>query len=121
MKASSLPIPPRTLLDQVRSTGLADQLLLEVEGRVAKRRKRRRAIKRNLAAAVALLAFGCWLVPFVKDTDAVVVVTEWDEFRNLDKEKMKSLMKTPNILDARNIWDKEEMKNLGFNYVGIGR
>lgn len=57
----------------------------------------------------------------VKDCDALVIVTEWDEFRNLDKEKIKELMKHPNIVDGRNVYDPKEMKELGFKYVGVGR
>lgn len=56
-----------------------------------------------------------------KDADALVIVTEWDELRNLDKEKIKESMKTPNVIDGRNIYEPEEMKSLGFNYIGIGR
>ncbi|MCX6707549.1 MAG: UDP-glucose/GDP-mannose dehydrogenase family protein [Candidatus Woesearchaeota archaeon] len=53
--------------------------------------------------------------------DALVIVTEWDEFRNLDKDKMKRLMKNPLIFDGRNIYSRSEMKKLGFRYLGIGR
>ena len=52
---------------------------------------------------------------------AVIVVTEWDLFRELDKEKMKQLMASPNIIDGRNMYDPSDFKSLGFNYVGIGR
>lgn len=57
----------------------------------------------------------------IKDADALVIVTEWNEFRNLEKKKIKSLMKHPNIVDGRNIYEPEEMKKLGFNYIGVGR
>ncbi|MBU0628855.1 MAG: UDP-glucose/GDP-mannose dehydrogenase family protein [Nanoarchaeota archaeon] len=53
--------------------------------------------------------------------DALVIVTEWDEFRELDKEKMKKMLKQPNIIDGRNIYEPSEMKKSGFNYVGVGR
>ncbi|MDP2909333.1 MAG: UDP-glucose/GDP-mannose dehydrogenase family protein [Nanoarchaeota archaeon] len=53
--------------------------------------------------------------------DAVVLITEWDEFRNLDKQKMKQLLNKPNFIDARNVYDPKEMKSLGFNYLGVGR
>ncbi len=56
----------------------------------------------------------------VEGADALVIVTEWDEFRGLDKEKLKSLLNQPNIIDGRNIYDKDEMKELGFNYIGVG-
>jgi UDPglucose 6-dehydrogenase len=57
----------------------------------------------------------------LEDCDALVIVTEWDEFRNLDKEKMKKLMKNPLIFDGRNLYSRSEMKKLGFRYIGIGR
>lgn len=57
----------------------------------------------------------------VKDCDALVIATEWNEFRVLDIDKIKRLLKQPNIIDGRNIYEPEEMKNAGFNYVGIGR
>lgn len=57
----------------------------------------------------------------VKGCDALVIATEWNEFRVLDIDKIKSLLKQPNIIDGRNIYEPEEMKNAGFNYVGIGR
>lgn len=57
----------------------------------------------------------------VKGCDALMVITEWDEFRSLDLQQLKSLMKTPIVVDGRNIYDPGEMKQLGFSYVGIGR
>lgn len=57
----------------------------------------------------------------VKGADAVAVITEWNEFRRPNFEKMKRLMKTPVIFDGRNIYDPKEMKSLGFTYYGIGR
>lgn len=57
----------------------------------------------------------------VKGCDALVIATEWNEFRVLDIDKIKRLLKQPNIIDGRNIYEPEEMKNAGFNYVGIGR
>ena len=53
--------------------------------------------------------------------DALIILTEWDEFRELDKKKVKELLKHPNIIDGRNIYDPKEMEELGFNYIGIGR
>ncbi len=57
----------------------------------------------------------------VKDSDCLIIVTEWNEFRNLDLNKVKSLLKEPNVIDGRNIFEPEEMKKLGFNYIGVGR
>jgi len=57
----------------------------------------------------------------IRDADALVIVTEWNEFRNLDKVKMKQLLKEPNVIDGRNVYEPKEMKELGFNYIGVGR
>ncbi len=56
-----------------------------------------------------------------KDADAVVVLTEWNEFRQLDLLRLKSMMKTPMLFDGRNIYDPDEVKSLGFVYYGVGR
>lgn len=53
--------------------------------------------------------------------DALILVTEWDEFRNPDFEKMKALFKKPVVIDGRNIYDPVYMKELGFRYLGVGR
>ena len=50
----------------------------------------------------------------------MVLVTEWDEFRDLDFSKIKNLMANLNIIDGRNIFDKKKLQELGFNYAGIG-
>jgi UDPglucose 6-dehydrogenase len=56
-----------------------------------------------------------------KNCDALIVVTEWNEFKQLDLDKLKSLMKKPVILDGRNIYDPQAMKTMGFTYRGLGR
>ncbi len=56
-----------------------------------------------------------------KDCDALVVVTEWNEFKQLDLEKVKGLLKSPVIFDGRNIYDPTRMKDMGFTYRAIGR
>jgi UDPglucose 6-dehydrogenase len=57
----------------------------------------------------------------ITGADALVVLTEWDEFRQLDKAKIKTLLKKPVIIDGRNIYEPDEMRKLGFTYVGVGR
>ena len=57
----------------------------------------------------------------VKGAELLVIVTEWDEFRTPDFRRIKKLMASPNIVDGRNIYEPEEMKELGFNYIGVGR
>jgi UDPglucose 6-dehydrogenase len=53
--------------------------------------------------------------------DAMVVITDWNEFKQLDLPKIRNLMRKPNLIDGRNIYEPEEMKALGFRYRGIGR
>ncbi len=57
----------------------------------------------------------------LKNVDALIIVTEWNEFRRPDFDRMKSLMKSPVIFDGRNIYDPKMMKERGFDYFGIGR
>jgi UDPglucose 6-dehydrogenase len=52
--------------------------------------------------------------------DALLVVTEWNEFRNPDFERLKSIMRKPLILDGRNLYDGPDLRTQGFTYVGIG-
>jgi len=56
----------------------------------------------------------------LKDADALVVVTEWNEFRRPNFEKMLKLMKSPVIFDGRNIYTPHKLKEMGFEYYGIG-
>ncbi len=57
----------------------------------------------------------------VKDSNCLVILTEWNEFRFLDLSQIKKIMKTPILIDMRNIYDPSIPKKLGFSYSGIGR
>lgn len=57
----------------------------------------------------------------LENSDCLMLVTEWDEFRTLDFDKVKELMKTKLVIDGRNIYNPKEIKELGFEYIGIGR
>lgn len=57
----------------------------------------------------------------VKGADVAVVVTEWNEFKELDLKKIAVSMKSPNLIDGRNIYDPAELKKIGFNSIGVGR
>ena len=57
----------------------------------------------------------------MKGADAVVIVTEWNEFRNLELMKIKALLKTPYFFDLRNIYEPAKMKKIGFKYFCVGR
>ena len=56
-----------------------------------------------------------------KGCDALMVITEWNEFKQLDLKKVKGLLKSPIIFDGRNIYDPATMKKMGFKYRGMGR
>jgi len=57
----------------------------------------------------------------VTGADAAVIVTEWEEFRALDLQRLKQMMQQPVVVDLRNVYRPEEMERHGFNYVSIGR
>ncbi len=57
----------------------------------------------------------------IRDADALVIVTEWNQFRALDMERVKQLLKTPKIADLRNIYEPDDIRALGFEYIGVGR
>jgi UDPglucose 6-dehydrogenase len=57
----------------------------------------------------------------IEGADAIALVTEWDAFRGLDPERIKGLMKSPVMVDLRNVYEPAEMREAGFTYVSIGR
>ena len=57
----------------------------------------------------------------LSDADAVVILTEWNQFRNLDMDRVRNLLKTPVFVDLRNIYDPRDMLEAGFRYSSIGR
>ena len=56
-----------------------------------------------------------------EDADAVLVLTEWNEFRWLDFDRLKKVMAQPVIVDARNLLDPHRLRQSGFAYEGVGR
>ncbi len=57
----------------------------------------------------------------IEAADALVIITEWNQFRALDMEKVREILKTPKIADLRNIYEPKDMREMGFEYVGVGR
>lgn len=53
--------------------------------------------------------------------DALLLITSWNEFKQLDMEKIKESMRRPILLDGRNVYDPQELRELGFTYAGVGR
>jgi UDPglucose 6-dehydrogenase len=79
------------------------------------------------AAAVAKGIFGSRIAyaatnyDALKGADALVIVTEWNEFRRPDFERMRTLMRAPIVFDGRNLFTPDQMKQNGFSYYSIGR
>jgi UDPglucose 6-dehydrogenase len=53
--------------------------------------------------------------------DALIIATPWNEFKQLDMRRIRTLMRTPNLMDGRNLYDPDEMQALGFTYRAVGR
>lgn len=67
-------------------------------------------------------------IEYVSDTyeaaegaHVLVIMTEWNEFRRLDIERLRSVMEEPAVVDCRNIYEPDDFESLGFRYVGVGR
>lgn len=94
--------------------------LLEIGARVkaydpiaiAACREQHPELKLEYASGVEELASGC---------DAVVIVTEWEEFRNLDPEQLGAVMRAKVVIDGRNVLDRDAFSRAGFTYRGVGR
>ena len=56
-----------------------------------------------------------------ENSDAIVIVTEWEQFRTLDLQRLKTIMRQPVMVDLRNIYRPEDMTRLGFVYESVGR
>ncbi len=72
-------------------------------------------------ALPAAVRFAGSAIEAAQDADAVVVLTEWNEFRALPPDRLKSAMKGGIVLDLRNVWDPAAMRAAGFTYSSIGR
>jgi UDPglucose 6-dehydrogenase len=57
----------------------------------------------------------------VDGSDAMVLITEWDQFRALDLDRLKKLLKQPVVVDLRNVYQPSDMAKRGFRYVSVGR
>lgn len=67
------------------------------------------------------ISYGSNEYEILKDADALAIVTEWNEYRNPDFERIAALLKQPVIFDGRNLYEPRRMKYLGFDYFAIGR
>jgi UDPglucose 6-dehydrogenase len=53
--------------------------------------------------------------------DALVLMTEWNQFRNLDLERVKAALRRPTFIDLRNVYEPSRLESLGFHYISVGR
>ena len=72
-------------------------------------------------AVLPEIGYGKDAYDVAEGADALVLATEWNQFRRLDLQRIKGLLKNPVFIDLRNVYDPEQMKRLGFNYCGVGR
>jgi len=92
--------------------------LLEMEAKV---RAFDPAAMEEAKAILPKLEFGKDAYDVASGADALVLVTEWNQFRRLDLLRIKGLLKEPIFIDLRNVYDPAHMKRLGFRYCGVGR
>ena len=59
--------------------------------------------------------------PCIEGADALIIITEWDEFRALDMQRVKAALTAPDVIDLRNIYKPSAMQDAGFNYTSVGR
>jgi UDPglucose 6-dehydrogenase len=71
--------------------------------------------------ALPTLELGSDPYDVAKGSDAIVLVTEWNQFRRLDLERIKRLLNRPIFIDLRNVYEPDHMKRLGFDYTCVGR
>jgi UDPglucose 6-dehydrogenase len=67
------------------------------------------------------ITYGANAYEVASGADALVIVTEWNEFKLLNFERLQQIMSRPLVLDGRNLYDPERMRRLGFEYHSIGR
>jgi UDPglucose 6-dehydrogenase len=67
------------------------------------------------------IEFGKDAYDVARGADALVLATEWNQFRRLDLQRIKGLLRTPVFIDLRNVYDPDQMRQLGFDYCGVGR
>jgi len=109
---------PKT--DDIREAP-ALKVIEELKNRGATVRACDPAAVKNAAAVLSDVALFEDPYETIRDCDALVVMTEWNEFRNLDMRAVRILLKQPIVIDGRNIYNPEEMQDMGFTYRGIGR
>ena len=113
-----LAFKPNT--DDLREAA-AMEIIHLLQGEGAKIRTYDPAAMEKAQASLTDVTF-CWdAYEAARGADAVVLLTEWNEFKQLDLARLKSVMAQPNFVDGRNVYDQETMAAAGFTYLSIGR
>jgi UDPglucose 6-dehydrogenase len=113
-----LSFKPNT--DDMRSAPSIELIqLLQNEGAIVKAYDP--AAMENAKRLLSQVELGMDPYQVAEGSDALIVITEWNEFKQLDKERLRMAMRQPYLIDGRNIYDTEEMVQLGFVYWGMGR
>ena len=80
-----------------------------------------RALGGNAQSVNSMLHFTEDIDELAYNADALVLVTEWDLYHRLELRKLAKQMKTPLLVDGRNVYSPEEARAAGFHYIGVGR
>lgn len=75
----------------------------------------------NMKKEVPTLKTGNDMYEVLKNADCLVITTAWKQFKEADLLKVKKLLKEPNMVDGRNLFEVKKMKQMGFNYLSVGR
>jgi len=113
-----LAFKPNT--DDLREAA-AIEIIHLLQGEGAKVRAYDPASMEKAAAVLPGVTFGADAYEVVRDADAGGLLTEWNEFKQLDLTRLRSLMRRPVFVDGRNVYEPETMKAAGFEYLSIGR
>lgn len=113
-----LSFKPET--DDMRESPAID-IIKELVARGAKVRAYDPVAMKEARHYIADIEFATDEYDAIGGADALVIITEWNQFRALDMEKVKTLLKSPKIADLRNIYEPDDMRELGFEYIGVGR
>jgi UDPglucose 6-dehydrogenase len=76
---------------------------------------------KNAESYIPTVTFCATAYDAAKETDALLLVTEWNEFKQLDWDRVRQYMNQPIVIDGRNLYDPHEMQERGFTYWGVGR
>jgi UDPglucose 6-dehydrogenase len=75
----------------------------------------------NAQREVPEIVYACDPYSAAEGADALLITTPWNEFKQADLRRVREIMRTPVLLDGRNIYDREEIGELGFIYAAVGR